>query len=72
MRQSPGKQAASRLYLHVDALSGADADLSARISAAEALVASRLKTGNSASVYNHTGLDRYPPESVRATRALSR
>jgi hypothetical protein len=42
MRQSPGKQAASRLYLHVDALSGADADLSARISAAEALVASRL------------------------------
>ncbi len=37
MRQSPRKQVASRLYLHVDALSGADADLSARISAAEAL-----------------------------------
>ncbi len=38
MRQSPRKQVASRLYLHVDALLGADADLSARISTAEALV----------------------------------
>jgi DNA phosphorothioation-associated putative methyltransferase len=37
MRQSSGKQVAARLYLHVDALPGADAGLSARISAAEAL-----------------------------------
>ena len=42
MRQSPRKQVASRHYLHVDALSGADADLSGRISAAEALAVSWL------------------------------
>lgn len=37
MNQSPGKRVASRLYLHIGALEGADADLSARIGAAEAL-----------------------------------